>query len=65
MANSSNDSSIRAAIAQLCDKYSGPVVLITSGGTTVPLEQNMVRFLDNFRYSLSRNLSRVLFAHCE
>eukprot|EP00123_Amoebidium_parasiticum_P014656 comp22585_c1_seq1/m.34576 comp22585_c1_seq1/g.34576 ORF comp22585_c1_seq1/g.34576 comp22585_c1_seq1/m.34576 type:complete len:314 (-) comp22585_c1_seq1:31-972(-) len=25
-----------------------PVVIITSGGTTVPLEHNMVRFLDNF-----------------
>ncbi|KAJ9630943.1 Phosphopantothenate--cysteine ligase cab2 [Taxawa tesnikishii (nom. ined.)] len=24
------------------------VVLVTSGGTTVPLEQNMVRFVDNF-----------------
>lgn len=57
MANSPpNDASMRAAIAQLCDKYSGPVVLITSGGTTVPLEQNMVRFLDNFRYSFSQKL---------
>lgn len=25
-----------------------PVICITSGGTTVPLEQNMVRFIDNF-----------------
>ncbi|EGY19795.1 phosphopantothenate-cysteine ligase [Verticillium dahliae VdLs.17] len=25
-----------------------PVVLITSGGTTVPLERNTVRFIDNF-----------------
>lgn len=25
-----------------------PVVLVTSGGTTVPLERNTVRFLDNF-----------------
>lgn len=24
------------------------VVLVTSGGTTVPLERQMVRFLDNF-----------------
>lgn len=24
------------------------IVLVTSGGTIVPLEQNMVRFLDNF-----------------
>ena len=25
-----------------------PVVLVTSGGTTVPLEKNTVRFIDNF-----------------
>lgn len=26
------------------------IVLITSGGTTAPVETNTVRFLDNFRY---------------
>ena len=25
-----------------------PIVLVTSGGTTIPFEQNMVRFIDNF-----------------
>jgi hypothetical protein len=25
-----------------------PVVVVTSGGTTVPLERNCVRFIDNF-----------------
>lgn len=25
-----------------------PIVVITSGGTMVPLEKNMVRFIDNF-----------------
>lgn len=25
-----------------------PLVVITSGGTTVPLEKNTVRFIDNF-----------------
>ena len=25
-----------------------PIALITSGGTTIPFEQNMVRFIDNF-----------------
>ena len=29
-------------------KSSVPIVLITSGGTTIPFEQNMVRFIDNF-----------------
>ena len=25
-----------------------PIVCVSSGGTTVPLEQNTVRFIDNF-----------------
>lgn len=25
-----------------------PIVVVTSGGTTVPLERNCVRFIDNF-----------------
>ena len=29
-------------------KQEGKVVLVTSGGTCVPLEKNMIRFLDNF-----------------
>nr|CAG4640965.1 EOG090X085T [Eulimnadia texana] len=42
-----------AKIRQFCHKYAGSgdpsrVVLITSGGTTVPLEHNTVRFIDNF-----------------
>jgi len=49
-----------------------PIVIITSGGTRVPLERNAVRFLDNFstgsRGSLSaehflRNGYAVLFVH--
>ncbi|UJR14924.1 hypothetical protein I4U23_001906 [Adineta vaga] len=49
-----------------------PIVLITSGGTTVPLEKNTVRFIDNFstgqrgaasaEYFLERNYI-VLFFH--
>ena len=42
--------SVKKEIARLLNGYSGPVALVTSGGTIVPLEQNMVRFLDNFRY---------------
>lgn len=41
---------LRAAEAFI-DKHhaaSRPVALVTSGGTTVPLERQMVRFLDNF-----------------
>jgi phosphopantothenate-cysteine ligase len=38
---------VRAWLAEV--KSSGrPVVLVTSGGTTVPLEKNTVRFIDNF-----------------
>ena len=29
-------------------KTNVPVVLVTSGGTIIPLERNMVRFIDNF-----------------
>jgi len=46
------DSSYHAsvtAIEQFVRKHSDrPVALVTSGGTTVPLERQMVRFLDNF-----------------
>nr|CAG4651927.1 EOG090X085T [Triops cancriformis] len=41
----------KAAIEAFCAeqlKLNRKVALITSGGTTVPLEQNTVRFLDNF-----------------
>lgn len=27
-----------------------PIALVTSGGTTVPLEKNTVRFIDNFSH---------------
>ncbi|KAL1742542.1 DNA/pantothenate metabolism flavoprotein [Schizophyllum fasciatum] len=36
------------AFIERCRKRGQRVVLITSGGTTVPLELNVVRFLDNF-----------------
>ncbi|CAJ0844865.1 12690_t:CDS:2 [Entrophospora sp. SA101] len=38
------------------------VVLVTSGGTTVPLENNTVRFLDNFSAG-SREDYAVIFMH--
>ena len=34
--------------ANTSGKSNTPVVLVTSGGTTIPFEQNMVRFIDNF-----------------
>lgn len=37
-----------AFIAQHQNDGTHPVVLVSSGGTTVPLERRMVRFLDNF-----------------
>ncbi|MEW5302804.1 MAG: hypothetical protein WDW38_004084 [Sanguina aurantia] len=40
---------------------SRPIVLVTSGGTTVPLEQNCVRFLDNFSGGTRGALSAELF----
>ncbi|KAK9496759.1 hypothetical protein O3M35_013040 [Rhynocoris fuscipes] len=36
-------------LKSFCDKYKNEkIVLVTSGGTTVPLEKNTVRFIDNF-----------------
>ncbi|PBK67367.1 phosphopantothenate-cysteine ligase [Armillaria solidipes] len=40
-------SAVRAFVAQQTQQNRN-VVLVTSGGTTVPLELNVVRFLDNF-----------------
>lgn len=37
-----------AAFVGHCLGNARPVVLVTSGGTTVPLERNCVRFIDNF-----------------
>uniref|UniRef100_A0A2A4JKV2 DNA/pantothenate metabolism flavoprotein C-terminal domain-containing protein n=1 Tax=Heliothis virescens TaxID=7102 RepID=A0A2A4JKV2_HELVI len=41
----------RSLLKEFCerhDQYGNKVVLVTSGGTTVPLEHNTVRFVDNF-----------------
>ena len=38
------------SLKEIISELSGPVVVVTSGGTSVPLEKNMVRFLDNFRF---------------
>jgi len=62
-------------ILQFCDKHKNKkLVLITSGGTTVPLELNTVRYVDNFsmgtrgatsaEYFL-RNGFAVIFLHRE
>ncbi|XP_058811968.1 phosphopantothenate--cysteine ligase [Topomyia yanbarensis] len=41
----------RSLLKEFCDRHyklKSNIVLITSGGTTVPLEHNTVRFVDNF-----------------
>ncbi|CAD7084548.1 unnamed protein product [Hermetia illucens] len=41
----------RSLLKEFCDRHNkikSNVVLVTSGGTTVPLEHNTVRFVDNF-----------------
>ena len=47
------NSAQRAAISRKLQTFlkirtDKPLVLVTSGGTTVPLEMNTVRFIDNF-----------------
>ena len=44
----SNNSFNADTLKKLLENYDGPVICVTSGGTTVPLERNMVRFIDNF-----------------
>jgi len=39
---------IKDRALEFCQSQTRPIVLITSGGTTVPLEHNTVRFVDNF-----------------
>ncbi|XP_059078638.1 uncharacterized protein LOC131877088 isoform X6 [Tigriopus californicus] len=62
-------------IQQFCEKHADTprIVLVTSGGTTVPLEKNTVRFIDNFsigtrgssscEYFLSQPCTAVVFLH--
>ncbi|XP_055324418.1 phosphopantothenate--cysteine ligase [Sitodiplosis mosellana] len=41
----------RSLLKEFCDRHNedqNSIVLVTSGGTTVPLEHNTVRFVDNF-----------------
>ncbi|KAG6462312.1 phosphopantothenate--cysteine ligase-like [Manduca sexta] len=41
----------RSLLKEFCERhehYGNKIVLVTSGGTTVPLEHNTVRFVDNF-----------------
>ena len=71
---------IRTSVDEFCNHFgsnksnseSVPIVLVTSGGTTIPIEKNTVRFIDNFsagtRGSASteyflRNGYAVIFLH--
>lgn len=36
------------SVVELAGTFSRPIACVTSGGTTVPLERNCVRFIDNF-----------------
>lgn len=42
-------------------QLSRPLVVVTSGGTTVPLERNCVRFIDNFSKGTRGALSAEQF----
>nr|CAG4648005.1 EOG090X085T [Moina brachiata]SVE93081.1 EOG090X085T [Moina brachiata] len=65
-------SAVNRALCQDAAKQQQKVALVTSGGTTVPLEQNTVRFIDNFsagtrgaasaEYFLAQEY-RVIFLH--
>jgi len=48
-------------IRTFCQKSTKKIVLITSGGTTIPLETNTVRFVDNFSAGTRGSLSAEYF----
>lgn len=52
-ASSVSASWLSSEVEEFVARHSGsgcerPIVCVTSGGTTVPLERNCVRFIDNF-----------------
>lgn len=60
-ADLSHNSSLVGAFVQFHKERETPLVLITSGGTTVPLENHTVRFLDNFSAGTRGSLSAEYF----
>lgn len=50
-----------SAFVQKAVALGAPVALVTSGGTTVPLEKNTVRFLDNFSSGTRGAVSAEVF----
>jgi len=48
-------------IANFCQKSTKNLVLVTSGGTTIPLETNTVRFVDNFSAGTRGSVSAEYF----
>jgi phosphopantothenate-cysteine ligase len=45
----SNLEDVKKSVKDFCESHQNKrIVLVTSGGTTVPLEHNTVRFVDNF-----------------
>lgn len=46
---------------ELHEKKKRKIALVTSGGTLVPLEKNMVRYIDNFSHGTRGSISAELF----
>ena len=54
---------VRQRLEAFCSLHDGHrIVLVTSGGTTVPLERNTVRFIDNFSAGTRGSASAENFA---
>ena len=43
-----DDTTLQTFLANFSKFNNAPIVLVSSGGTAVPLEVNTVRFIDNF-----------------
>ena len=63
--NPTDASDVASRVQQLAAKACVPdtpgIVVVTSGGTTVPLERNCVRFVDNFSSGTRGALSAEQF----
>ncbi|CAI6345042.1 unnamed protein product [Macrosiphum euphorbiae] len=58
---SNYESTITTVENFVCSHENKKMVLITSGGTTVPIEQNTVRFVDNFSLGTRGSASAEYF----
>ena len=60
-----NYKEIQSSVNAFCDDHKKKIVLVTSGGTTIPFEKNTVRFIDNFSQGTRGSASAENFLNSE